>query len=227
MKEFDQTDNLVDQVYEQMLRMLYNRGLTGSEPLSTGGLAEAFGVSRTPVNMALVRLESQGLIQRIPNKGWVTVPLTIRDLEEIFDLKDVLEPLTARMAAENVTPEAAAELRGIMDEMEAASQTGDVAMWLDADHRYHDLLSELARNERLRQFQDQLNNQLYRLWVGYSAMEGCMAGSCVEHRAVCDAVATGDPVRAAAEAMEHTRSLRQSLLAVVRNVLIPFLGEEL
>lgn len=227
MKNSDQSDTLVDQVYEQILDYLYYRGLSGIEVLSVGNLAEKFGVSRTPITMALVRLESEGLINRSSAKGWATAPLTLRDLTEIFDLKDLLEPMVARKAAENIAPQAAKELEQIVAQMEKASEDRNLADFLSADHRYHDLLFQIADNKRLWKFQEELNKHLYRLWIGYSSMEGHMAISCIEHREVGEAVVAGNPDLAEARARYHSQSLRKSLIDVVENVLIPFLGEEL
>jgi len=219
--------SLVDSVCERILDILHSRGLAGPETLSVAGLAEELGVSRTPVNMALVRLESAGLVQRYAGKGWTTTPLSLEDIEGIFDLKDLLEPFAARRAAERVTPEGTAELLGSVDAMEAASEAGDLAGWVEADRRYHALLHELAGNRRLRQFQEQLNNQLYRLECGHLTMEGRMAVACQEHRRIAEAVAAGEADLAARQARAHVQALRTSIVDVVENVLMPFLGREL
>lgn len=227
MKDTEEYKGLVEQVYCQILTLLYNRGMAGAEALNAGSLAESLGVSRTPVNMALMRLGSEGLIRKNAGKGWVTIPMTLQDIEEIFDLKDLLEPLVARRAVERITTEAAAELMSVMEDMERASETQDLETWLAADHRYHDLLFNMAGNERLKQFETQLNSQLYRLWAGHSAMEGQMAKSCIEHRTVAEAVVSRQPDLAAESTLKHVRSLRASLVDVMKNVLIPFLGQEL
>lgn len=218
--------NLVDSVYDQILSWLNERGLTGPEMLHAATLAEELEVSRTPVNMALVRLECDGLIEKSKGRGWTTVPFRLEEIEGIFDLKDLLEPFTARRAAENVTPKAAAELLSIVKEMERASETKDLESWLAADNCYHELLHDLAGNRFLKKFQEQLNNQLYRLEVGHFAMEGRMETACGEHRQIAEAIAAGQPDRAAESALKHIRTLRTSMLNVVKNVLIPFLGHE-
>jgi len=61
-----------------------------------------------PVRMALARLESEGWSKRVPHRGWFAFPLTSHDIQELFDLKELLEPLAARRAAERITPETAA-----------------------------------------------------------------------------------------------------------------------
>ncbi|MGQ9675555.1 MAG: GntR family transcriptional regulator [Chloroflexota bacterium] len=227
MRQSEQPNRLVDQVYAQVLSLLYKRGLAGSEGVNAESLANNLGVSRTPVNMALMRLEQEGLVRWIPGKGWSTAPLTLADIQEIFDLKDYLEPLVARKAAENITPEKARELLAAVEQMERASQEGDLETWLAADRRYHDLLFNVAGNKRLRSFQDQLNKQLYRLWIGHASMSGQMSKSCAEHRLVAEAVASSDAEAAEAHALKHVRRLRASLVEVIQNILIPFLGNEL
>jgi DNA-binding GntR family transcriptional regulator len=216
----------VDSVYDQILSWLNDRGLSGPETFHAAALAEELQVSRTPVNMALVRLECEGLIEKDKGRGWTTVPLCLQEIDGIFDLKDLLEPLTARRAAENITPEAAATLLGIVEEMEQASETDDLEGWLAADNRYHNLLHDLVGNRFLSKFQEQLNNQLYRLEVGHFALEGRMETACEEHRRIAEAIAAGRPDRAAECALTHVRTLRTSMLSVVKNVLIPFLGQE-
>lgn len=227
MNDRAQSETLADQVYQSVLDLLYQRDLTGAESLSPAGLAESLGVSRTPVNIALARLEGEGLICKTGGKGFILAPLGLEDIKEIFELKMALEPLTARLAAERATRETGLALLAIVEEMEDASQAQDLDAWLDADLRFHKHLFRLARNSRLTQFQSQLNHQLYRFWVGYSSMEGHMVESCVEHRLVAEAVAAGDADRAAQTARNHVHSLRNSLLDVVKNVLIPFLGDEM
>jgi DNA-binding GntR family transcriptional regulator len=227
LKQPEKYISLVDSVYAQLLDLVNSRGLAGTEILNASSLAEELGVSRTPVTMAMLRLESLGLIRRHSARGWITVPLSLEDIEGIFDLKHVLEPLEARRAAENITPEAARALADIVEEMEQASRVRDVKGWLAADRRYHGLLHELAGNKRLKQFQEQLNSQLYRLEAGYVGMKGRMVFACAEHRSVAEAISAGDPDLAAQGAQEHIVSLRESLTSVVQDLLMPFLGGEL
>jgi DNA-binding GntR family transcriptional regulator len=227
LKQSERYTNLVDSVYAQLFDLVNSRGLASTEVLNASSLAQELGVSRTPVTMALMRLESLGLIRRHSAKGWITVPLSLEDIGGIFDLKRVLEPLEARRAAENITPEAARALVDIVEEMEQASQVRDVKGWLAADRLYHGLLHEIAGNRRLKQFQEQLNSQLYRLDAGYVGMKGRMAAACSEHRSVAEAVSAGDPDLAAERAQQHIVSLRESLTSVVRDLLMPFLGREL
>jgi DNA-binding GntR family transcriptional regulator len=185
------------------------------------------GVSRTPISLALARLEGEGLVHRVEGKGWVLRPIGLEDVKEIFELKVALEPLNARLAAERATAEAALELMSTVAEMQEASDAQDLDKWLDSDRRYHQHLFDMAGNSLLAHCQTKLNNQLGRLWQAYSSMKGQMAMSCLQHRRIAEAIAAGDPDGAAQAAYDHVVSLRTSLVDVMTNVLIPFLSDEL
>lgn len=227
MKGSEKSKSLVDSVYDRILALLHRRGLTSVEALNASSLAKELDVSRTPVNMALVRLESEGLIRKSAGQGWISPPLSLEDIEEVFDLKAMLEPLVARKAAENVSPKTAAELLGIVEEMETACEAKDLDRWLAADHRYHKILHDIAGNRRLKQFLERLNNQLYRLLVGHMATEGRMASASKEHRLIAEAVVSGNPDLAADRAVQRIQILRASMMDVMKNVLMPFLGQAL
>jgi DNA-binding GntR family transcriptional regulator len=226
VNEKAQSETVFEQVYQRLLDVACKRGLAGTQALSPASLARSLGVSRTPVSLALARLEGEGLIRRVEGKGWVLPPIGLNDIEEIFEMKKVLEPLTARLAARQPTAEKAAALLAIVTEMEGASQAEDLDLWLDSDRRFHQQLFSMARNSRLAHYQTLLNYQLGRLWLAYSSMKGHMVKSCREHRRVAEAVAVGDADQAAQFAHEHVTSLYGSLVEVMENVLIPFLSEE-
>lgn len=218
--------SLADQAYEQILALLFDQGFAGGEIGSTVSLAEKLGMSRTPVRMALARLESEGLIRQLPEHGWARVPITLETIEHIFDIMEALNPLLVRRAAEKITPEASAELLGIIDEMEKV-QVGDIDTWLAVQVRYHDLLLRIVGNKLLQEALERLNHRWYHVRVGYDAMAGRSATSAREHQLIAKAIVAGDPDEAAQLTVEHLRGVRASVLNVVRTILVPLLGREL
>ena len=219
-------DNLAEQVYEQTLKLLRDRGVAGPMTLSDVSLAERLGVSRTPVRTALTRLECEGLLRRVPGKGWCTIPLTLNDIEEIFDLKELLEAHAAYKAAQNLTPEGADALLSVMAEMEEAATNGDQEAEMAVDRRYHDLVLSIAGNSRLTEFDRRLDSQWYPLRKGFITLQGGMKISCEEHRLITEAIVARDPQLAAERARTHHQRVRESLLNIVENVLMPFLSLE-
>jgi len=226
MVESPQTRILVDEVYNRILRTLNDRVALTPERLPVSGIARKLGVSRTPVTMALVRLECDGLVRRRANGGWYTRSLRLEDIEEIFELKEALAPLFMSKAAERITPEEAEELLKLVEQLEKAVHLNDVDGWLEADRSYHDLLLRVISNTRYEQIQDQLSSQIYRLRVGQMVLKERMAVSAVQHRQMAEAVAANDPQLAARVTLEHLRSLKASLVHLVKEILIPVMGRE-
>ena len=218
--------SLVDGVYDQIVTEINSRGLMGQLDINDGRLARSLGVSRTPVRMALSRLESEGLVCRAHGQGWVIATPTLKDIEDIFDLQEALDSLMIRKAAERITPEAAANLMQILDEMRQTAEQGETEKWLAADRRFTEFLCATAGNYRLRRFLTQLSAQWYRLRFAYIATQGELLTLYEEHRAIVEAVVAGDPDLAAEQAAKHIRHNRQKLITVIGCVLAPFLGQE-
>ncbi|HYF92562.1 MAG TPA: GntR family transcriptional regulator [Symbiobacteriaceae bacterium] len=221
--EVSLVDKAYDHVKTQILTMVYRPGQLLSEPK----IAEELGISRTPVREAIRRLMSEGLVNWIPGQGKVVYILSLKDLEEIFEVKESLEALAAGAAAANRTDEDAKELQQISAEMEAAAVVGDVKAWLDADTRYHDLVFDLSGKPRVRQIIANLNEQWHRLRLGLVALELRMLVSVQEHRRVTEAIVAGDREAAATAMADHLKSLQSTVMSLAKNLLIPYVGENL
>lgn len=217
--------DLMDQVYAQLLALLRQRGLPTPEILNVASLASELGVSRTPVSMALVRLECDGLVRKLPGGGWITTEFTHRDFEEIFELRAVLDTLTLRKAAQQATPEDVAALFRIVDQMQEAADTKDVDRWVAHDQAYESYLLKLTGNGRLWRVQDQLHSQLYRMMLTNLLVSDRMTVSTREHREMTEAIASGDPEVAVDRALNHLFSMKSSLLDVYNNILQPLRGQ--
>src|SRR5450759_3869501 len=96
--------DLAGQVYTRILGILSNRIWTGAETLNDVTLAQSLGVSCTPVRLALAKLANQGLVRKMPGKGWVPIALTLKDIRDIFEIKEALEAQAVRRAAELIHP---------------------------------------------------------------------------------------------------------------------------
>ena len=115
-------------------------------------LAHAAGVSRTPVREALRRLHAEGLVQFEPNHGAVVAQFEPADAEEIFELRALLEPISARRAAERATPDMIAELRSLADQqkLESVRRRGDYLVRIgELNGRFHRLLQAASGSARL------------------------------------------------------------------------------
>jgi len=218
------TDSLVEEVHERLLELLRKRGVTGSEFLSDVSLAQELKVSRTPVRTALTMLECEGLLHRVRGKGWSTIPLTIRDIAEIFDLKEILQAHAASQAAKKLTPEQANDLLEAMQAMEEAVERQNQEAEMATDLHFHEVVLLIADSSRLTEFEKRLDSQWYPLRKGSVMLQGGMKQSCQEHRLIMEAIVARDADLAAEMARRHHRRVRDDLIHIMQDVLKPFLG---
>lgn len=127
---------------------------------SVGSLAEMLGVSRTPVREALIELASRGMVRFERNRGVRVVETSVHDLEEIFELRRLLEPPAARKAAERMTPDVLKRLKAIMQAQVDASADGDEDRLWELDRTFHHALLAASGNGRLADYVDHLRDMV-------------------------------------------------------------------
>jgi len=160
-------------------------------------LALAIGVSRTPVREALRRLHAEGLVHFLPNHGAVVALFEARDAEEIFELRAMLEPISARLAAERASPEAIAELRALAEVQVRESKrrrTGFLARIGDLNDRFHRAIQAAADSPRLATMLAGLTEAplILRTFGQYSPAE--LQRSAEQHLELVQALEARDPI---------------------------------
>lgn len=176
-------------------------------------LAAALEMSRTPVREALRQLEVERLVEVAPRRGFVVPTITIDDLVEIFEIREVLEGLAARRAAQRMGPAELGALRETVDRMDRARDADDLTGLAEASSQFHRLLRSGSKHGRLPQLLALLFDAHRSIWLHELAPER-VDGAIAEHRAIYDAIAAHDGTRAEELAREHSRSaLRAQLLA--------------
>lgn len=176
-------------------------------------LAAALEMSRTPVREALRQLEVERLVEVAPRRGFVVPTITIDDLVEIFEIREVLEGLAARRAAQRMGPAELEALCETVDRMERARAADDVTGLAEASSQFHRLLRSGSKYARLPQLLALLFDAHRSIWLHELAPER-IDGAIAEHRAICDAITAHDGTLAEQLAREHSRhALRAQILA--------------
>jgi DNA-binding GntR family transcriptional regulator len=178
-------------------------------------LAREFGVSRTPVREALQQLGAEGLIDVHPHQGAVVTSLSVEDILAIYVVREVLEGLSARLAARRATPEQCEALLASIEAIEAVSQTATPSEMADYNLRFHAELRRVAGNRYLDRFLSQIEHAVRRFGHTTYAYAGRTSSSIAEHRAIVDAVVAHDPESAEAHAIEHMREARKLRLRML------------
>lgn len=208
-----------DEVYDRLKAVLIDNTFPPDTRLTTDFLAKRLGVSRTPVRESMVRLEAEGLLVKRPMAGYsVSAPLNRRELEELFAVRLALEPLSARLAAANISDDLLRQLKpgALQPAPTAVSGYDDYRAFVTADALFHDQVAVASGNTRLRESIRRLYAHLhtYRLWAQRTATS---IESVTEHGRVIEALASHD-AEAAGEAMrEHLEGSLGRLLVALDN----------
>lgn len=177
------------------------------DTLSTYGLAEDLGMSRTPVIEALKRLEAEGLIEIIPQVGCRVLRRAHKDITEAFMIRTALESLAAEVAADRITPEELEGLGEILLTAERAIEAQDPVRYEEANREFHLGIVQASGLDHLKRLLMELWT-LHRYEMAARRFLGTrMKRSSREHRQILKALKTGDPT-AAREAVD--RHLRRS-----------------
>jgi len=192
---------------ERLVSLVYRPG----DYLNIAALVDDTGFGRTPVNQALQRLASEGLIHIMPRKGIMVAPLSIDSALELIEVRIVNERLCAQLAAQRMTPALLAQLRQRAHEFETSSRAGDVHRLMNADRIFHETIARIAANPHLRDILDVLHAQAQRFWAVSLTRPGHAEEVIAEHAQLVQALAAGDGQAAADATEQHIRSFRNAL----------------
>lgn len=174
-------------------------------------LAEQFNVSHIPVREALTRLSEEGLVQRLPRRGARVAGLSPDLFEKVSDIRVVLERFVARRVHERLDTTGREALEATVEAMVAAAHTGEVAVVLELDHKFHEQLVAIADHEILYELVVQLRGRVNAfLKAATRSLSGRRLVQHAEsHHRLLTAIANGPASRAEREAERHIRVAAQ------------------
>ncbi|MBP2651066.1 MAG: rspR 3 [Firmicutes bacterium] len=199
-------------VSEALREAIVTELLKPGERLMEIQLAEELGVSRTPVREAIRRLELEGFLVTVPRRGTYVSNLSIRDVNEVFEIRTALDVLAAELAAERITEEELERMERLLVQISEHIDSGDVDKIVEADGKFHDILYQASRNDRLVGIINNLREQFTRFRAISMAYPGRLKNTLEEHRRLVEAIAQRDAELAKEYAREHMENAEQILL---------------
>ncbi|RLE08368.1 hypothetical protein DRZ78_01220, partial [Candidatus Aerophobetes bacterium] len=148
-----------EKVYDILLENIIRRRLTPGERLVERDLAEKLGVSKTPIREALSRLRKEGLVEGTSYHGFFVTRISPKDMEEIYELREVIEGLAARNATKKINEEQIEQLNSIIRSFEQCVRKKDLEGYSFLDLEFHNLLATISKNKRLSEIMQLLRNQ--------------------------------------------------------------------
>jgi DNA-binding GntR family transcriptional regulator len=184
--------------------------------LSEYGIAASLAVSRTPVREALKQLEQEGLIRSIPQKGVFVTALTVSDIDEIYQVREQLESLAARIAAVEMDADDIAELSAELRRATEAAEEGRADDAFDADVHLHKKIIAATRNGRLEHILSTLDDQVHRIRYLSPRTPGRLRATLAEHMRIIDCLESRDADAAADAMADHLRNARDNAIRLTR-----------
>lgn len=137
------------QVYHELLRKLIEAEISLGAQLDERSLAAEMGVSRTPVREAIIQLVREGLVDYYPYRGHFVKMWTPKEVNDLFEVRKVLEALAVRLAVRKLSQDDLDEVRGIVDDIQAALRQGDIEGFSEADRCFHNTIIQKTGNQTL------------------------------------------------------------------------------
>jgi len=200
--------NLRDQVLAVIRQQLVAGEIRPGEIYSASAMATRLGTSNAPVREAMLTLVNQGVMEVVPNRGFRVTPLNDTDLDEVYQLRlmlevPALEELSRRGSRAEVEP-----LRAHAEACTQAAERGDLTGFLNTDRDFHLGLLELLGNRRLVGLVELLRDQTRLYGLHKLAAEGRLVSASQEHFDLLEAVLAGDPDRTGQLMVKHLQHVR-------------------
>ncbi|HYB18624.1 MAG TPA: GntR family transcriptional regulator [Streptosporangiaceae bacterium] len=202
-------------VYDALIDLIIGGELPPGQHMVETDLARNLGVSRQPIREALHRMEAEGWVDLRPSQGaFVHVP-TDSEVDELLDVRALLEAETARLAARAASPGQVAGLREICAEGRQAAEKGDVGRAVAANDSFHAKVAAIAGNSVLAEVADIVGRRVQWYYRMVAPARG--PDSWAEHAEMIDAIEAADPERAQLLARRHTERTRNAYHSVLSN----------
>ncbi len=202
---------------ERLRELIFSGELPAGSDHLESELATRLGMSRTPVREAALTLEGQGLLEVRARKGVRILPISVKDMEEIYDVLSALESMAAADAAKQGY--SAGDLKNLektISDMEAGLAAEDRDAWADADDRFHTELVRLGGNTRVMGIVARMADQVRRAKSVTLHMRPLPLQSNRDHHDVVEAIKAGDAERARTVHASHRAAAKDMLINLLR-----------
>lgn len=208
-----QLSSLSQQAYQRIRDKIVMLHLAPGTLLQEATLIEELQLGRTPIREAIQRLASEGLITLRPRRGAFVADLSITDLQQIFEVRRVIEGYAATLAAERATPADCAALRSALEQL--GNSESDTQLHIEMDRHFHRALARSAHNKYLETTLSRMYNLNLRLWFLALAKIGPMRESIEELQRVLDAIERHDGPAAEGAIREHITGFQEKIRAIL------------
>ncbi len=213
---------LTERAYERLRHDIISCALPPGCEISEAQLSTQYKLGKAAVRVALTRLSHDGLVRAIPRRGYMVTAVTLKDIHDVFELRLMLEPPAARIAAGKVNTQRLREYDEIYKEGYQPRDARTTARFLEANKAFHVTIAEASNNSRLAAAIEQLLDEMTRLLhLGLGKRSG-PSELAHDHKSLLKALARGDgetAERICREEIEASRNMVVSAILTSRSVM--------
>ena len=216
---------LRDVVYNTLREAILKGELKPGERLMELQLASKLGVSRTPIREAIRMLELEGLAVTIPRKGAEVAKMTVKDMEDVLEVREALDELAAKIACNKITEEQLQTLSKVKDAFEESTKTTDIKQIAMYDEKFHDVIYESTGNVRLVNLLNNLREQIYRYRVEYLKNVEVYPRLIEEHETILKALQDRNQELVVEAMRDHVENQATAVTQIIRTQQSRFPGK--
>jgi phosphonate utilization transcriptional regulator len=214
-----QSNSLPALVQAEIEQLILTGELAIGQRINESDLALRFGMSRGPIREALRALEESHLVRSEKNRGVFVREVSVAEADEIYDVREALDQLIGQRVAERATPEQLHDMQTVVAAMDDATAVPDIKAYHALNLKFHDMLVDFAGNARLTETYRLLTKGLLLFRLRGLQDGGGFSVSNTEHKAIVEAIAARDSVRAGRLLRRHavdSRARMHKAAAVAR-----------
>lgn len=183
---------LREEIFEYIRQDIITGALPQGELLNESELASRFGTSKTPVREALTRLRQTSLVELIPRKGFLVTPISVTDIQEIFEMRLILERAAAELAAVRITEDELEQLEEYREIAAFRNEPDSIYRAIKANRDFHIKIARASRNNRLISALERVFDDAQRLHYIDLQMGGFIKAWSDDHGGIIDALRARD-----------------------------------
>ncbi|TKD71510.1 GntR family transcriptional regulator [Pseudalkalibacillus hwajinpoensis] len=165
-------ETVEQKVYQLIKNAIMKRQIAPGNQLFESAIAEKVNASRTPIRSAIMKLESEGLVNVIPNKGAFIVQPTIEEMIQAFEMRKALEEMAVQKGFSNIGTYDIDQLKQYVDEMRNAYKKREILLYQEKNNAFHLLIAKASGNSYLIDFMEKILNQITIYMVLYDVFNG-------------------------------------------------------
>ena len=203
---------LNEKVYRALKEKIIKGTIKPGTKISEGEIAKQMGVSRTPIREAMRKLEVDGLVIMNPNKGGQVIDFSIEDLQEVLQIRKLLEGFAAYIAAKKISDKEIIKLGEIIEKMRNAATKSDIATYTNLNSQFHNVILKLSGNKRLIRLCSSLSGHEYKFQIEALTLLERLKYSIEEHIKILEALKKGNSIEAKSLSQLHIENVLKNIL---------------